>query len=100
MRRSRIVIVAILLAIVGTIMPIARVLYMSWRVTAGAEEDHLAMFAGQPIARAGKGVEEAREAPHGLAASELTPFSAEHIARMRRLVPFPSGKSVIPKTGG
>jgi len=85
MRRSRIVIVAILLAIIGTIVPIAGVLYTSWSVAVGSEQDRLALFAGQAITRASKSFTEARDALHTMAASQLIPCSPEHIARMRRL---------------
>jgi len=85
MRRSRIVIVAIVLAIIGTIVPIAGVLYASWSVAVSSEQDRLSLVADQAIARASKSFTEAREALHAMAASELTPCSPEHIARMRRL---------------
>ena len=85
MRRSRILIAAILLAIIGTIVPIAGVLYTSWRVAVGAEQERLTMIANQVITRADKSFAEAREALHAMAASELPPCSPEHIARMRRL---------------
>jgi len=85
MRRSRILIAAILLAVIGTIVPIAGVLYTSWRVAVGAEQDRLAVIADQAIARADKSFAEGRDALHSMAASELEPCSPEHIARMRRL---------------
>src|ERR1700761_3263956 len=85
MRRSRIVIAAILLAVIGTIVPIAGVLYTSWRVAVGSEQDRLTMIAHQAIARADNAFAQARDALHAMAASDLTPCSPEHIARMRRL---------------
>jgi len=85
MRRSRILIAAILLAIIGTIVPIAAVLYTSWRVAVASEQDRLTVIAKQAIARADKSFAEARDALHAMAASDLLPCSPEHITRMRRL---------------
>jgi sensor c-di-GMP phosphodiesterase-like protein len=85
MRRSRIVIVAVLLAVIGAVAPVAGALYMSWRITVAAEQDRLAFFARHAIARADRSFAEARDALHAMAASDLTPCSPEHIARMQRL---------------
>jgi len=85
MRRSRIVIVAIALAIIGAILPIAGMLYISWNFAVGAEQDRLALFAGYTIARANISMTEARDALQTISGSELKPCSPEHIARMRTL---------------
>src|SRR5580700_9080507 len=85
MRRSRIVIVAIALAIIGAILPIAGMLYISWNFAVRAEQDRLAMFAGHTIARANISLTQARDALHTMSGSDLEPCSPEHIARMRTL---------------
>jgi sensor c-di-GMP phosphodiesterase-like protein len=85
MRRSRIVIVAIALAIIGAILPIAGMLYISQNFAVSAEQDRLALFAGHTIARASLSMAEARDALHTIANSALKPCSPEHIARMRTL---------------
>jgi sensor c-di-GMP phosphodiesterase-like protein len=85
MRRSRIVIVAIALAIIGAILPIAGMLYISWSFAVRAEEDRLALFADHAITRANISLTEARDVLHTMAGANLTPCSPEHIARMRTL---------------
>jgi sensor c-di-GMP phosphodiesterase-like protein len=85
MRRSRIVIVAIALAIIGAILPIAGMLYISWNFAVRAKQDRLAMFAGHTIARANISLTQARDALHAMSGSDLEPCSPEHIARMRTL---------------
>ena len=61
MRRSRIVIVAIALALIGAILPIAGMLYISQSFAVRAEQDRLALFADHTIARASLSMAEARE---------------------------------------
>jgi sensor c-di-GMP phosphodiesterase-like protein len=85
MRRSRIVIVAIALAVIGAILPIAGMLYTSWRFAVRAEEDRLALFAEHAITRANISLTEARDLLHAMSGTELKPCSPEHIARMRTL---------------
>jgi sensor c-di-GMP phosphodiesterase-like protein len=85
MRRSRIVIVAIALAIIGAILPIAGMLYISWSFAVSSEQDRLALFAGDTIARANISLTQVRDALHTIAGSDLKPCSPEHIARMRTL---------------
>jgi sensor c-di-GMP phosphodiesterase-like protein len=85
MRRSRIVIVAIALAIIGAILPIAGMLYISWSFAVSAEQDRLALFAGHTIARANISLAQARDALQSISSSDLKPCSPEHIARMRTL---------------
>ena len=77
--------VAIALAIIGAILPIAGMLYISWSFAVGAEQDRLALFAGHTIARANISMAEARDALHTISGSELKPCSPEHIAQMRTL---------------
>ena len=85
MRRSRIVIVAIALAVIGAILPIAGTLYISRSLAVRAEQDRLALFAGNTIARANISLSQARDALHAMAATNLKPCSPEHIALMRTL---------------
>jgi c-di-GMP phosphodiesterase len=85
MRRSRIVIVAIALAIIGAILPIAGMLYISWNFAVRAEEDRLALIADHAITRANLSLTQARDVLHAISGSDLKPCSPEHIARMRML---------------
>lgn len=85
MRRSRIVIVAIALAIMGAILPIAGMLYISWSFAVRSEQGRLALFADRAIARANISLTEARDVLHAMSGSDLKPCTPEHIARMRTL---------------
>ena len=85
MRRSRIVIVAVALAIIGAILPIAGMLYVSWSFAVSSEQDRLALFADRAITRTNISLTEARDVLHAMSGSDLKPCSPEHIARMRTL---------------
>ena len=85
MRRSRIVIVAIALALVGAILPIAGMLYVSWGLAVDAEQNRLTLFADQAIARANLSLTQARDALHMISGSNLEPCSPQHIDQMRTL---------------
>ena len=85
MRRSRIVIVAIALAVIGAILPIAGMLYISWDLAVDAEQHRLTLFADQAIARADLSLTQARDALHTISSSNLEPCSPQHIDQMRKL---------------
>jgi sensor c-di-GMP phosphodiesterase-like protein len=85
MRRSRIVIIAVLLAVVGAIVPIAAMLYVAWALAVKAEQDRLASVADQAITRANLSYADAKKALQFINASNSEPCSAGHIAEMRAL---------------
>ena len=85
MRRSRIIMLAVLSAIVGVIVPIAGALYVSWTFAVQAEQERLALFANRAVTRAITSYDEAIGALRILNDSDLRSCSADHIALMRAL---------------
>ncbi|MBR0801718.1 EAL domain-containing protein [Bradyrhizobium jicamae] len=85
MRRSRIIAIAILLAAFGAAMPIAAVLYVSWNLAVGAEQERLSTFANRAITRANRSLGEISGALRAMTAFRGGPCSTDHIAEMRRL---------------
>jgi sensor c-di-GMP phosphodiesterase-like protein len=83
--RSRIVVLAITLALVGAVIPIAAAWYFSWRFAVEAQQDSLAIYAGQTIARANADFTEATDALRTISNSALEPCSHDHIAQMRKM---------------
>jgi sensor c-di-GMP phosphodiesterase-like protein len=83
--RSRIVVLAVALALLGAVIPIGAAWYFSWRFAVQAQQDGLAVFAGQTIARANATFSEATAALRSIAASPFEPCSHDHIAAMRKL---------------
>jgi sensor c-di-GMP phosphodiesterase-like protein len=83
--RSRIVVLAVTLALLGAVIPIAAAWYFSWRFAVEAQQDSLAIYAGQTIARANADFTEATEALRTISSSALEPCSHDHIAQMRKM---------------
>ncbi|MGU3492415.1 EAL domain-containing protein [Xanthobacteraceae bacterium A53D] len=84
-RRSRIIIIAVLLAVIGAIMPIAAVLYASWSLALKTEQKQLQLFASRALSRADITFEEARRVLLASATTRAPPCSPEHLEQMRRL---------------
>lgn len=87
MSRSRVIVMAIMLALLGALIPIATMFYFSWTRAVHKEQERLALYAQRAIVRADISFGEARSA---LFAAErfgagTPPCSAEHIAHMRAL---------------
>jgi sensor c-di-GMP phosphodiesterase-like protein len=76
---------AAILALLGAVIPIAAAWYFSWRFAVEAQQDSLAVYAGQTIARANAAFTEATDALRTISASTLEPCSHDHIARMRKM---------------
>jgi sensor c-di-GMP phosphodiesterase-like protein len=85
MKRSHIIIVAVVLASLGAALPMAAMLYVSWHLAVKSEQDRLALFAGRAIIRANRSLAEVRTVLRAMADSTLTPCSTAHIQQMRRL---------------
>ncbi|QEI06490.1 EAL domain-containing protein [Pigmentiphaga aceris] len=83
-RRRRIAIVSSIAAALGLIFPIATSSYYAWRSAREAQELRLELVASKVAERARIALVQANAALEGLAASDDTPCSAEHIALMRR----------------
>ncbi|MDK1388704.1 EAL domain-containing protein [Sinorhizobium sp. 8-89] len=86
MNRQRVVIVAVALAVIGAIVPIAAMLYVSWNLAVRSEQDRLELFAERAITRANRSFAEARLVLFTIADSGVEPCSPDHIARMRLAV--------------
>ncbi|MFB9953228.1 EAL domain-containing protein [Rhizobium puerariae] len=83
LRRSRVIAAAIVLGLLGAIMPIAAMAYISWAVAVGRQQNDLERVANLAIRRASKTFDDARIALDSLAYPRLPPCSPQHIARMR-----------------
>ncbi|WP_117191071.1 EAL domain-containing protein [Rhizobium terrae] len=83
LRRSRVIAVAILLGLLGAVIPIAAMVYISRAITVEKQQDSLARVAGQTIMRASRTFRDAKIALDSLAYPRLPPCSPQHIARMR-----------------
>ncbi|MDT2021817.1 EAL domain-containing protein [Methylocella sp. CPCC 101449] len=84
-RRFRIIAAAILLGLLGAIIPIAAMAYMSWRIAVGKEQDALNLLANQAIERAANTFKDARQALDEIKAAGLPPCSDAHIRHMRMI---------------
>jgi len=85
MRRSRIIVVSILLGVLGAAIPLAVMAYTSWVISVQKSQDRLELFANQAIQRAAGTFSDVRDALATIEAEALTPCSDEHIRRMRML---------------
>ena len=85
MQRFQIIAVAVVLAIIGAVAPIAIMLHVSWTLAVKAEHDRLAAFANRAITRANRSYAETKDALHAIHRSDAEPCSTPHIERMRTL---------------
>jgi sensor c-di-GMP phosphodiesterase-like protein len=83
LRRSRVIAAAILLGLVGAIVPIVSMVYVSWVIAVDKQQEVLQQISRQTIVRASKTFADARIALDSLAYPPLPPCSPQHIARMR-----------------
>ncbi len=83
LRRSRVIAAAILLGLVGAIVPIVAMVYVSWVIAVDKQQEVLQQMARHTIVRANKTFTDARIALDSLAYPPLPPCSPQHIARMR-----------------
>ncbi|WCK05108.1 EAL domain-containing protein [Agrobacterium tumefaciens] len=82
-RRWRVIAVGIVLALLGTALPIAAMAWTSWRVAVQKELDILDLVAQRALARAGNTFKEAQGALEAIEAAHLPACSDQHIAQMR-----------------
>lgn len=85
MQKSKVVLLGVALAIVGVIVPITLMIWLSWQSALHAEQQRLQGFAQQAIDRANMTINQARHTLTALSPLTLHPCSPEHIARMRNL---------------
>ena len=85
MNRSSVIVAAVGLALLGTIIPIAAMLYFSRVLATGKEHERLALITDRIISRADISMSAATGALHQINAFAGTPCSPTHIARMREI---------------
>lgn len=84
-KRSRIIMVAVTLAILGAALPMGAMFWVSWMRAVHEEQQSLVAVADRAITRARLSLDEVRNALHAAEIMEHPPCSTEHIARMRAL---------------
>jgi sensor c-di-GMP phosphodiesterase-like protein len=85
MDRSRIIVTAVVLAILGAIVPIAAMFHLSWVQAVQKEHERLQLFASRAITRADISLKDATVALRQIDQFTGVRCSADHIARMRQL---------------
>ncbi|MFC3324885.1 EAL domain-containing protein [Mesorhizobium cantuariense] len=85
MDRSRIIVTAVVLAVLGAIVPIAAMFHLSWIQAVQKEHERLQLFASRAIARADISLDDATVALRQIDQFTGIRCSADHIARMRQL---------------
>ncbi|MFB9979735.1 EAL domain-containing protein [Mesorhizobium kowhaii] len=85
MDRSRIIVTAVVLALLGAIVPIAAMFHLSWIQAVQKEHERLQLFASRAIARADISRGDATAALLQIDQFTGIHCSADHIARMRQL---------------
>ena len=85
MSRSRIIVVTGLATILCATLPLASMLYFSWKRAVSEEQGRLAVYAQRAILRSNISLDEIRSALHALEPLTMRPCSEQHIARMRQL---------------
>lgn len=85
MRRWRVIVVAVLLALIGTAVPLAATLYMSWQMALATQREQLGRVAAFALARTESIYADAATTLRSIAATDLEHCSPAHIAHMRQL---------------
>lgn len=83
--RLRVILVAGLLALIGTAIPLTVTLLLSWKMATSQQEDELAQVADEALARTLAIFDDTRSALRALAASDYEPCSPEYMEQMREL---------------
>lgn len=86
MNRRKVIAVAVVLAVLGTALPMTAMFYFSWMRTVHQEQKRLASFARHTIMRANFSLKQATDALRSADQFNLASCSKEHIAEMRKLV--------------
>ncbi|MGA0561945.1 EAL domain-containing protein [Ancylobacter sp. VNQ12] len=85
MRRWRVLLLAFLLVVAGTAVPLVVAAYLSWRTAVAAQESRLERAADQTLAHAGGLFTDASQTLRELSLTDLPRCSPEHMAQMREL---------------
>lgn len=85
MNRRRVIAVAVVLAVLGTALPMAAMFYFSWMRTVHQEQKRLELFARHTIMRANHSLKQATEALQIADKFNVAPCSKEHVLEMRKL---------------
>lgn len=84
--RSRVIVEAIILAVVGVLLPLCITIYAAWTLSVNAEKDRLSTVAQQAVARTELSIVSAADILRGLGGpGTLIPCTEAHIGEMRRL---------------
>lgn len=86
LRRFRIIAIASLLALVGAVVPIAAMLWITWSLAVSDEKALLTTTAERVLTRANRATGDAQRTFEALADTRLAPCSPAHINQMRQLV--------------
>ncbi len=85
MRRARVIIIAIFFALLGIILPVAAMLYLSWDRAIASEEVRLTQFAHRVIDRASLTINEGKGILLALDKLDTPPCSDRHIDQIRQM---------------
>jgi sensor c-di-GMP phosphodiesterase-like protein len=86
LRRSRILVVGAILAVIGAVVPVLGMLWITWSLAVADEQASLKAVAERVLARAQRSKKQARSALTQLADNDAPPCSPVHIDRMRQVV--------------
>lgn len=85
MGRTKVILFAVVMALLGAALPITLMAWLSWQAAIHSEQARLHEFANRIIGRAERSVEQATEALQQLSASTLTPCTGAHIRLMQQV---------------
>jgi len=85
MRRSKVIWVGVVMALLGAVLPIALMAYLSWQTALEHEQLRLKTFAERVVARADLSFTQATSALQNLSTLTVEPCSEDHIELMRRI---------------
>jgi sensor c-di-GMP phosphodiesterase-like protein len=84
MQRSKVIGIGIFMAVMGSVLPIALMAYLSWQTALEHEQFRLKTFAERVVERADLSFLQATNALQSFTALQVAPCSSEHIEMMRR----------------
>lgn len=85
MKRHHVILSAVVLALLGALVPISAMLHFSWNLAVRGEQAKLEHVARSVLARSNLTVAGAKAALRAMAVTPYGPCSADHILEMRRL---------------
>ena len=83
MNRSRVIILAVILALIGIAIPLSATVYLSWVRAVQFEQNHLTFFAQRALERAHISLRDASNTLKQLDHESFLPCSPDHIRQMR-----------------